>query len=143
MTTQLKNATSTSTRTFEAIQKTLASHKARQIVFDYGDDGRITAIAFSIEINSNLCPFRLPARIENVERILYPGRRSLSVAQKDQAYRTAWANIRDWIAAQMAMVDTGMVRPEEVLLPYLINSEGQTFFEAMQERHFLLTSGER
>jgi hypothetical protein len=134
---RLKNTTSTSRNTFDAIQKTLASHKARQIILDY-DDGRVVAISFSIEINGVICPFRLPARIENVEKILYPGRRNLTTAQKDQAYRTAWANIRDWISSQMAMIDTGMVQPAEVFLPYLIGQGGQTLFETMVERQFLL-----
>ena len=136
---RLKNTNSTSRNTFDAIQKTLISHKAKQVIFDY-DHERIVAISFSIEVNGVLCAFRLPARIGNVEKILYPGRRTLTTTQKDQAYRTAWANIRDWIASQMAMIDTGMVQPEEVFLPYLIGQSGQTLFETMVERQFLLPS---
>ena len=138
MTTTLKNASSTSKNAFDAIQKTLTSHKAKQITFSYSDNGRIIAIEFTIDINGVIYPFRLPARIENVEKILYPGRRQLSTTQKDQAYRTAWANIRDWIAAQMAMVDTGMVKTEEIFLPYMIGARGNTFFEEMAESRFLL-----
>lgn len=141
MAAPLKNATSTSKNTFDAIQKTLAAHKVKQIVFDYGDGGRIISISFSIEVSGVLYPFRLPARIENVEKILY-GNRRLTPTQKEQAYRTAWANIRDWITAQMAMIDTGMVKSEEVFLPYMIAHDGRTFFEAMVGHQFLLPSGE-
>jgi hypothetical protein len=137
----LKNYRSESTRSFEIIQQTLATHKAKQIVLDYADDGRVNALAFSLEIEGRLHAFRLPARVENVERILY-GNRELTSAQKEQAYRTAWANIRDWVTAQMALIDTGMVKPEEVFLPYMLNRQGQTYFEALQENHFLLPSGE-
>ncbi|MDE2107426.1 MAG: hypothetical protein KGL39_60075 [Patescibacteria group bacterium] len=135
----LKNSQSTSKNTFDAIQKTLATHNAKQITFDY-DGGRIVAIAFSIEVNGILLPFRLPARIQNVEKIMYgKNGNTLTTAQKEQAYRTAWANIRDWIAAQMAMIDTGMVKPEEIFLPYLISPQtGQTFYETMAEQKFLL-----
>lgn len=136
----LKNARSTSTHSFDAIQKTLASHKAKEIMFRYDGNGHITAIEFSLEINGTLYLFRLPARVQNVERILY-GDRFLSDAQKEQAYRTAWANIRDWIAAQCAMIDTEQVKPEEVFLPYMLNAQGQTLFEAMIDRQFLLPSG--
>jgi hypothetical protein len=137
----LKNYRSESTRSFEIIQQTLAKHKAKQIVLDYSGDGRVNALAFSLEIEGRLHAFRLPARVENVERILY-GDRELTSTQKEQAYRTAWANIRDWVTAQMALIDTGMVKPEEVFLPYMLNRQGQTYFEALQENHFLLPSGE-
>lgn len=144
-TTRLKNATSTSKNVFNDIQKTLATHKVEQISFSYekGGNGRIEGIEFSIDINGAVYPFRLPARIKNVELVMY-GNRRLTQAQKDQAYRTAWANLRDWISAQMAMIDTGMVKPEEVFLPYMIEHSGnRTFFEAMTENQFLLPSGER
>lgn len=140
MTTTLKNARSTSPRTFEVIQKTLASHKVKQIVLDYDSKGRVRTIEFSIDINGEPYPFRLPARVENVEKLLYGS--YPSPAQKEQAYRTAWANIRDWIAAQLALIDTGMVKPEEVFLPYLVSKQGHTLYEEMAQSQFLLPSPE-
>jgi len=146
VTQPIKNAKSESSmpRIFEAIQKTLVSHKARHITFSYEGE-RIIAIEFVIAINGSERPFKLPARIENVEKILYPGKpsRFLTTVQKTQAYRTAWANVRDWISAQMAMIDTGMVQPEEIFLPYMVDNQGRTFYEVMQEKQFLLPSGER
>src|SRR5690348_1625630 len=123
----LKNYRSESTRSFEIIQQTLAQHKARQIVLDYAEDGQVRALAFSLEIQGQLHAFRLPALVENVERILYDNREA-TPAHKDQAYRTAWANLRDWMTAQMALIDTGMVKAEEVFLPYMLNHAGQTYF---------------
>lgn len=137
----LKNATSTSTQTFDVIQKTLATHKARRITFDYDEKGKVTAVEFFLEIKGEMFPFRLPARIKNVEKIMY-GSVSLSESQKAQAYRTAWANVRDWISAQCAMIDTGMVEAQEVFLPYLIGNQGHTFYEEMVSHQFLLPSGE-
>jgi hypothetical protein len=133
---QLKNARSTSTHSFDVIQKTLAAHKAKQITFEYDDNGRIHALAFSIDINGVLYPFRLPARVKNVEKILYGN--YASDAQKEQAYRTAWANIRDWVTAQCALIDTGMVKAEEIFLPYMLSNQGKTFFEEMVQSQFLL-----
>lgn len=140
----LKNASSVASlpRIFDAIQKTLVSHKARHVTFSY-DNERIVAMEFVIEIDGREYPFKLPARIESVEKIMYPGRRFLSPTQKTQAYRTAWANIRDWVAAQMALIDTGMARPEEVFLPYMVSNDGRTFYEVMMKNQFLLPSGER
>ena len=137
----LKNyRTRLTTDPFSVIQKTLATHKAKQITQEFGDDGRVHALTFSLEINGRPQTFRLPARMENVERLLY-GERDLTETQKEQAYKTAWANIRDWISAQMALLDTGMVKPEEIFLPYMQDREGVTFFERMEQRGFLLSDG--
>ena len=138
MTQPIKNASSVASlpRIFDAISKTLVSHKAKHITYSY-DNERIVAIEFVIDINGIERPFRLPARIENVERIMY-GKKFLSQTQKTQAYRTAWANIRDWISAQMAMIDTGMVKPEEIFLPYMVSNDGRTFYEVMTQQQFLL-----
>jgi hypothetical protein len=137
----LKNyRTRLSTDPFAVIQKTLATHKAKQITQEFGDDGRVHALTFSLEINGRGHMFHLPARVDNVERLLY-GKKDLTETQKQQAYKTAWANIRDWISAQMALLDTGMVKPEEIFLPYMQDREGVTLFERMEQRGFLLGNG--
>jgi len=122
---------------FDVITKTLVSHKAKHITFSYDDNGKINAIEFVLDLNGQEYPFRLPARVQAVEKILYTNV-FLSKTQKEQAYRVAWANIRDWIAAQCALIDTQMVRPEEIFLPYMIARDGRTFYEVMNERQFLL-----
>jgi hypothetical protein len=58
-----------------------------------------------------------------------------------QAYRVAWRNILDWVQAQMALLEIGMAKMEEVFLPYMQDRQGLTFFERMEERGFLLESG--
>jgi hypothetical protein len=59
-----------------------------------------------------------------------------------QPYRTGWKNIHDWIVSQMAMLDTEMVKIEEVFLPYLMHKSGQSVFEWMEGRNYMLPSGE-
>jgi len=54
----------------------------------------------------------------------------------DQARRTAWANIRDWLDAQMALIETEQVKLEEIFLPYMTDRSGKTLFEYMQENDF-------
>ena len=34
----------------------------------------------------------------------------------EQAYRVAWRNILDWVEAQMALLEIGMAKMEEVFL---------------------------
>jgi hypothetical protein len=140
MTIPIKNATSVMSipKIFDMLQKTLVRHKAQHITFSYEQE-RIVALEFVLLINGREYPFRLPARIKAVEQILYgTDSRFLSKTQKEQAYRVAWANIRDWVAAQCALIDTNMVKPEEIFLPYMVSNDGRTFFEVMTENKFLL-----
>lgn len=138
-TVALKNTYSQSPHVFDDIQKTLRDHKARSVTLDY-DDGRVEAISFVLDVNGQYLHFRLPARYANVERIFQKQKnRRLTDQERDQAYRTAWANIRDWLSAQMALVDTEMAEVAEIFLPYMVNQEGMTYFEALKERQFLLS----
>jgi hypothetical protein len=137
----LKNYTARlTTKPLETIQEELAHH-ASSVQFYY-KDGQAIALNFSMQLHGHEVSFRLPARVREVEIRLY-GKGSLSATQKKQAYVTAWANIRDWVISQIAMIETGMVKPEEVFLPYMLNQENLTLFEAMEQRQFLLESGEK
>jgi hypothetical protein len=133
----LKNYTARlTTKPLENIQEQL-SYVASSVQFFY-KNGQAVAISFSMIINGHDVSFRLPARIREVEIKLYGKSSNLTDQKKKQAYVTAWANIRDWISAQIAMIETGMVKPEEVFLPYMLNHEGLTLFESMEKRQFLL-----
>ena len=52
--------------------------------------------------------------------------------QDGQAERTAWRNVRDWIMAQMAIIEAGQVAMEEIFLPYLTDSRGRTMYQLYQ-----------
>ena len=129
-TSSLKNTYTQSPRIFEDIQKTLREHQARSVTLEYDGDKRIEAISFVLAIGTQSFSFKLPARYKNVESIFERKRgRRLNDAEKDQAYKTAWANIRDWLAAQMALIETEMVDVGEIFLPYLLNNQGETYYE--------------
>lgn len=95
----------------------------------------MTALSFSIITTRGELFIRLPVRTERVKAIFD----NQNIRYKeDQPYRTSWATIRDWISAQMALIDWEMVKLEEVFLPYAITPNGQTYFEVMENRGFLL-----
>ena len=58
-----------------------------------------------------------------------------------QAERTAWRNVRDWIIAQMAIIEAGQVEMEEVFLPYLTDRQGRTLYELYQSGQLALGDG--
>jgi hypothetical protein len=146
----LKNYTSEGRGTFEKIQNILTAHGANRIMYDYNTDGTLKAITFGLEINGQQAGFKLPALVENVTEILYGGEdrygrpKKITQGQRDQAYKTACPNIRDWIDAQMAMVDTRQVKLEQVFLPYLVQKNGNTLYEnIVANPSMLLGSGDK
>lgn len=149
----LKNKGSRTTNTFEKIQKILSENGARMVMFDYAENGQIDCLTFSLLIDDKLRGFRMPAMVENVTQILYGNRRRgnhkygdilpITDAQREQAYKTAWANIRDWLDAQMALVKTRQVEVDQVFLPYMIGKGNKTVYEiSKNSSEFLLGSGE-
>lgn len=136
----LKNRHSESKNTFDKIQKILSTHGARKISYEYDIHGKVIGLTFEIVINNNPASIKLPARLENVSMIMFREVLSeISESKRDQVYRTAWANIRDWIDAQMAMIDTNMVVIEEIFMPYLYDPNSNiTYFEHVKANPKLL-----
>ena len=106
---------------------------------------------FVIKVNDRFIPVKLPARVEKAQTVLRKQWEEGVISHKrgkentfgyEQAYRVAWRNILDWVQAQMALLEIGMAKIEEVFLPYMQDREGITFFERMEQRGFLLESGE-
>ena len=58
-----------------------------------------------------------------------------------QAVKVAWRIIKDWVEAQMAILETEMVKMEQIFLPYVIVPNGQTLYEVIANKHFQLPEG--
>ena len=108
------------------IQGALARSGASKIMVDY-KNGKPTAVTFAINTPNGIRGFSMPAAVEGTLRVF---QRQKVKAERDQAERTAWRNIRDWVLAQVALVDSCDVPMEQVFLPYLTDNKGQTLYEA-------------
>ncbi len=108
------------------IQGALAGHGARQIMVEYDEKGRPTGVTFSVDTPAGRRGFMLPANIEGV--LLVFKKQNLG-NNYEQAERTGWRNLRDWVMAQMAIIEAGMVNVEEVFLPYLTDGRGNTLYK--------------
>lgn len=111
------------------IQASLASHGARKIMVDYDEAGQPTGVMFGLETPAGPRGFCLPANVEGVKTMFA---KQKVKAKEGQAERTAWRNIRDWVLAQMAIIEAGLVEPEEVFLPYLTDGKGRTLYQIYQ-----------
>ena len=131
-------------KTVAEIEKILVKHKAKSIMKDYQDES-IVALSFLIDVGYNQIPIKLPAKIEECYMVLCNEKKNGTKnikATKEQAERVAWRILKDWIEAQMALLDINMVKFEEGFMPYIVDSNGRTLFEKLEERQFLLTQQE-
>jgi len=132
-------------RTVAQVQAKLVEHGARAVMLEYDDRGRITALAFKVNMPNGDLPIRLPIDAAATLRVLQrqaenreiPGR----YTEEAHAYRVAWRNIFHWVSGQLALLETEMVRLEQIFLPYVITPGGQTIYQVMAEKHFLLGTG--
>lgn len=129
-------------KTLGEITAKLVQAGAIRIINDYSVDGRITGIAFCLRINNNDVPFKIPVNVEPIYRIIH-GRKTRSSythaakqASREQAERVAWRQVLRWIESQLAFIQCGMAKCEEVFLPYMLGDNGRTFFEIIAERQF-------
>jgi len=123
------------------IERRLAHHKASQILKEYDPECRVVSIAFIVLINGTKFPFKLPARVYECEKVLMARvrrpRGDTVKRVKEQAERTAWKILADWVDVQMAMIELSQVDFMEVFLSYLYDpAKKQTYFEMLKEKGF-------
>ena len=120
------------------IQGILVGHGAQKIMLDY-TAGHIDAITFSIATPRGLRGVRLPANAAGVQRALERDRKR---ADQEQAERVAWRIVKDWLEAQMAILDADMVEVDEIFLPYMLDRSGErTMFEAYKANQLMIEGG--
>lgn len=131
-------------KTAAEIEAVLVHHGAKSIMHAY--DGRsISGMSFLIDTGMRQIPVKLPVRTDAVLTILQrekrgnPGKRI--VATKEQAEKVAWRILKDWVEAQMALIDIHMVQMEEIFLPYIELPGGSTIYEKLEQKQFLLEGG--
>jgi hypothetical protein len=103
-------------RTIAEITAMLVEHRALAVLTEYNSDREPKAVSFRIQTEHGLIAFQLPARVEQVVRILSSQRRR--------------------IKAQLAMVQAELVSLTEVFLPYAQDAQGRTFYEAVKAARF-------
>lgn len=137
----IKNYTTTINvnKTIEEIQGILSKHGATAIMTEY-DNGNVTGLSFKIMTPRGEMGVRLPANTDRVLQVLRNQRKKNNKVKDtmEQATKTAWRIIKDWIDAQMAILETEMVEMEEIFLPYIINNDGQTLYQAFKNNQLML-----
>lgn len=116
--------------TIGQIQGMLVKHGAKKILQEYDDNGRMQAVSFQINTPVGMQAVRLPANVESVQRVLA---KQKVKCDYEQAERVAWRIVKDWIEAQMAILESEMVTMDEIFMPYMIDRNGNTMYELFAE----------
>src|SRR5204863_1770450 len=121
------------------IQQILVEHGAAAILAEY-ENGNVVAISFHIPVDGKPIAFRLPSDWRPVLKVLgqqkekqrRSGKRSKIQANEDQARRVAWRIVKDWVEAQLAIIELQMATLDQVFLPYALTKDGRTIYEAVK-----------
>jgi hypothetical protein len=128
-------------KTVSEIENILVKHNAKSIMKNYNGQS-IESLSFLVDTGYAQVPIKLPAKVDQCLVVLKKEKKNGTKNIKDtkeQAERVAWRILKDWVASQMALLDIDMVKFEEVFMPYIVDSQGRTLFEKLEEKQFLLT----
>lgn len=106
-------------RTISEIGALLARKGARRVSTEYGLKGQIDAVSFEMEVGGVSVHFRLPSNIPGVARALSANGKPTD-KQLGHAVWVSWRIVKDWIDAQMALIESNQAEPGQVFLPYAI-----------------------
>lgn len=68
----------------------------------------------------------LPAAVDGTLRVFAAQKIK---ADREQAEMTAWRNVRDWVLAQIALIESCDVPMQQIFLPYMADDRGRTVYE--------------
>ena len=129
------STTVTAMKSVGEIQGILVAHGAKSIIVNY-NNGEPQSLSFIINTQFGDMPFRLPSNIQRVQAVLNKQRVRKSVPE-EMAVRVAWRILKDWVRAQMAILETEMVSVDQIFFSYIESKNKQTLYEIMVENKFL------
>lgn len=149
MSKTIKNYTSTipASTSMARIEEMLVKAGARDIHKSYNNNQECDAIIFIMIVPGVVQPlhFKLPAKVEACYNALWKiycksvkkPQEATKKTIRDQAGRTAWKIIHDWVDLQLTLIELEQAEPMELFLPYVYNPESkQTFFEHAKASQF-------
>lgn len=135
------NYTTTKTvdTTVGELSKLLARRGVASISTRYSEDGTAAGLAFELRTPHGLRGFVLTVNVDGVWALLRDDpkvrQRGPKFLTREHAERVAWRVVRDWLEAQLALIDADMATLDQIMLPYLvIDQNGRTLYESYRER---------
>jgi len=141
----LKNYTTSISpeKTIGEIEIILSKHGASHI-FKMYDNGIPKAVAFKMIINGQDISFKLPMEEDKILQVFKNAVHNKGLSKRywedrEQARRTGWRIIKDWVDSQMALLEINVVKFEEIFLPYMYDANtDETLFQKLEKKGFNL-----
>lgn len=93
------------------------------------ENGHICALTFFVRSTYGEIPVRLPAKFHAARELL----KKLGVKYNpDLVDAVAWDVVKDWVNAQIPLLDAGFSKIHEVFLPYVVLCDGKTVFQMLE-----------
>lgn len=133
------------------VQGLLAKHGATHVMTEYGQGGTITGIAFVVPTDHGPRRYSLPVQVEAVHTRLQQQHadahpqstiRKKGKPTSERSAMVAWRILKDWLEAQLAIVEVGMAHVDQVMLPYMQTGDhGETVYELYRDQQGALPAG--
>lgn len=139
-------------RTIGEMQTMLGKAGAAAVAITY-QGGEPAGMRFTLATPSGLRAFALPVDIEAMQRLLHAqeskgqfksSRKAAGTySSPEHATRVAWRVVKDWLAAQLTIIEAQMATLDEVMLPYLIVEGERTLREQWRDHLAIGPGGDR
>ena len=132
-------------RTVGEITSLLVRKQARSITTEFAENGELRAVSFVMAVGGMPVRFLLPANVEGVAAAMlrdepwnsrrHSGYERYEAAMRDRAKWVAWRILKDWVAAQMALIESGQAEAAQVFMPYAQQGDGSTMYQLWVENN--------
>jgi hypothetical protein len=131
-------------RTIAQIQEMLINGGAEGIYMEM-KNRKVDAVNFEIKMGELMLRYRLPCKWESIYKLLEKDTRAQKVMRgekitfgEEHCRAVGWRIVRDWLDAQLALVEAEMADIKEVMLPYMLAQDGRTAYEVLGGGRLLL-----
>lgn len=133
-------------KTVGEITSLLMRKGVRSLNSEYREDGSLDAVSFVMMVGGTPVRFVLPNKAEGVFAVLLkatPHHRNHRCSLNEykarlraQAERVSWRILKDWVEAQMALIESGQAELGQVFMPYAVMAaDGRTMYELFVENN--------
>lgn len=127
-------------RTAGEIEEILIEHGVKNVQKNI-ENRKIVGFSFVIDTPYGERLIRLPVNVSAAQQVLKNNKKQNNAVKDtaEQAEKVAWRILKDWVDAQMALIEIEMVKMEEVFLPYtVIDISGATIYERLEQSQLML-----
>jgi len=128
-------------KSISSIEILLVEAGAKTISKFYMDDNKIAGFLFQLKVGESLVTFKLPSNPKAVEKVLIAQlikpRKETIKRVIEQAEKTSWKLLHEWVHIQISMVQMEQAEATQVFMPYLYDGvNDRTLFQTLKENNF-------